>query len=928
MNSPIHNGFFRLLFLCTVLFCVAGSTMAQQHQVEFKDERLLAKFSPAGMTQLSDPQDPYQSNIIGRGQVWGRVKLLYQMRPDGDWIEHYDWVDSMRVESPDQIVYTDYKSGMPIQVERIFTKSGKGVDMTIRVETKMQYPLTVGDLSVVLPWSKPAGEDPKRIFEQGFLKHQFLSGDGSYIYFTRANGKGPYLLFSAKPGTRLEYFESEGGQYRVFIHSAVAAAKVEEGTWRLGNTSTRLNGAGQAHSSKEYGFHMEWANSYEELRDILVEQGLIDIRVTPGMTLPAGWDSRFALRTKAVIDSIVPEFKEQTQLRSLPTTLLQQHLYEVQFSRLGENKLTVYYNHGQQQTMEFFVTEALKTLIEKRTAFITQKQQHRDSSKWYNGLYSIWDMKNKVLRGPDNTDGFDFWWGYVLASDDPALCKAPFVAAKNVYAPVDEEIASLEYYVEHFLWGGLQRTDKESYPYGVHGVPNWREARDSSLRLRSRDYNLDKVKVWRAYDYPHIFMLYYHLFQIAEYYPDKVKYVDAQGYLERAYQTAKAYFTYPYEINSWYDTYKWGCYNELVLVPMMADLERYGRKGDAQWLRNEWEKKVKYFVYDDPYPYRSEYSIDRTAFESSYAFAKYGVITPMKPDHKLWYDRNLHKWHSHPQVSPADSRQFMDEQLWAGLAVRGWLTPSYYALGSDDSEGGGLSYMARMGGWSILDYGIHFSEKPWDWLQLGYASYLSSYALINSGTPETNYGYWYPGEENDGASGWAFNTKKYGRIWLKERSIPRGPWNYDGEIDLGNGAIMRMAATLIAHDPLFGWIAYGGNLEEQKHRLRVVPQDGLNIRFGIITGQQRLMLELSRDRFADDRPIITDKSAKQIQMELVNLSGKPHTLDLKLSGTAGSSYQLKVDGNRIASVELDGGKECIVPIQLSEKSVSIELIKN
>ena len=52
-------------------------------------------------------------------------------------------------------------------------------------------------------------------------------------------------------------------------------------------------------------------------------------------------------------------------------------------------------------------------------------------------------------------------------------------------------------------------------------------------------------------------------------------------------------------------------------------LEREGFPERAAWLRSEWEKKVKYFVYDDAYPFRSEYAFDRTAFESSYALAKY-----------------------------------------------------------------------------------------------------------------------------------------------------------------------------------------------------------------------------------------------------------------------------------------------------------------
>jgi len=80
---------------------------------------------------------------------------------------------------------------------------------------------------------------------------------------------------------------------------------------------------------------------------------------------------------------------------------------------------------------------------------------------------------------------------------------------------------------------------------------------------------------------------------------------------------------------------------------------------------------VKYFVYDDKYPFRSEYALDRTAFESSYALAKYGATTDMAPDRDLWFDKGKQKWYSHPVVRREDSRAFMDRQLKAGLAVRG-----------------------------------------------------------------------------------------------------------------------------------------------------------------------------------------------------------------------------------------------------------------
>ena len=337
------------------------------------------------------------------------------------------------------------------------------------------------------------------------------------------------------------------------------------------------------------------------------------------------------------------------------------------------------------------------------------------------------------------------------------------------------------------MWGKLQRTDAEKpYPYGVYGTPHWFTNRDKerrkALAQKSSDSramrDLEKEHVWRSYDYPHVVMLYFHMYEIAKKYPYMSKYLDASGYLERAYQTARAFFTYPYELYpSYYETYKWGLYNELIVLKLADALDRENLPDRANWLRAEWEKKVKYFVYDDQYPFRSEYAFDRTAFESSYALAKYGATHDMKPDTNLWYDIKLKKWHSHPEVKREDSRAFMDRQLAAGLCVRGWLEASYYQLGAD----GGVSYMAAMGGWGILDYALNFAPRPHDWLQLGYASYLSSWCLMNTGPPESNYGFWFPGKENDGAAGWQFMSSKYGNAWMGSSypggvRVPRGPW--------------------------------------------------------------------------------------------------------------------------------------------------------
>ncbi len=108
--------------------------------------------------------------------------------------------------------------------------------------------------------------------------------------------------------------------------------------------------------------------------------------------------------------------------------------------------------------------------------------------------------------------------------------------------------------------------------------------------------------------------------------------------------------------------------------------------------------------------------------------------------------------------------KFMNFQLLLNMSDRGWLEPTYYQLGSDYRGNLSylLSYMSQLGGWSILDYGLHFAADPTDYLRLGYASSLSSWALVNSGTDESGYGYWFPGKNNDGATGGGFMPEPHG----------------------------------------------------------------------------------------------------------------------------------------------------------------------
>ncbi|MBN1388740.1 MAG: hypothetical protein JW965_09855 [Bacteroidales bacterium] len=910
----------RILFLVNLVLFFLAPVHGQDKSFILANNEVKGEIASYGIIYLTDPADPYHADII-RDRPWGVSRLIYRTGDSG-WIDFHH--DSTRIIKGDKTEVTILASNNDsLSMKQVYRLHKDAVDLDIIISTGLDQPVTIGDLALGLPWRRPSGEEPEYIFEECFTKHHFISGHGSFLYFTRPSGEGPFVMVLPKKGTKLEYFDNRNRQYNAYIFSELSGNEVVSGTWRQEHTGIELL---PGNRSVSYGFRFRWADSWDDMRDILYEEGLFDIRVVPGMTIPSDLKAQFSLHTKNDIQSITAEFPDETEIRFIGEKQPDHFVYEVKFNKLGENMLTINYGEGAKTYLEFFSTEPVETMLRKRASFLVNSQQHRDTSKWYDGLFSVYDMKNSVLRGPDNTDGFDGWWGYVLACDDPALCKAPFLAAKNVYYPDDEELKAVEYYLENFVWNGLQRTDKDDpYPYGIYGVPNWKEARD--WKPREPDTTGKEIlHVWRSYDYPHIVMLYYHMYQIAKMYPEKVDYLDAGGYLERAYQTARAYFRYPYDILPYYDTYKWGCYNELVIEKLINDLMEEGRNKDAEWLRTEYEKKVKYAIYDDKYPFRSEYAIDRTAFESSYAFARYGSLHEMEPDTNSWYDRNKKIWRSHPVVRRSDARDFMDRQHYAGLAVRGWLESKYFLLGSDftsSSDNHCLSYMSMMGGRSILDYGVHFADEPHDWLQLGYASYLSSWSLMNTGTEESDYGYWAPGKENDGAVGWAFMESKHGRAWIRKQ-VDRGAWFYDGEIDLGLGATTRTARTVLTYDPLFGWISYGGILERDSEGFSIIPKDGVRNRFALVTDDLRAQVELNRDGFRKDDIITVNKELSSISFIIENRYGKPHNTRIYVENYQGLIPKLNVGGREISMQKvIDGNWMADIKVSVDNTVVSL-----
>ena len=274
---------------------------------------------------------------------------------------------------------------------------------------------------------------------------------------------------------------------------------------------------------------------------------------------------------------------------------------------------------------------------------------------------------------------------------------------------------------------------------------------------------------------------------------------------------------------------------------------------------------------------------------------------------------------TNPPAFLQQASDFMDTQMTANVFDRGWLETAYYYYGSDYRGDAGddyvLSYMAQMGGWGVLDYGLYFASNATDYLRLGYASYLSAWALVNSGNATSGYGYWYPGIANDGAAGGGFEPSPYNTTWLSQ-PCHRGSWYYACEEDLGYCGAVRMAATVLADDPIFGRFCYGGDWLATSTNLQVTLKDGVRRRFHAMLNTGSLHVVLDNDNFSASDPFQLKTDFSDLRFTVVTSNPTSHTARLRFSATVGGTYNFSDSGGTFATVTVAPGQEAQVNLPI------------
>jgi hypothetical protein len=327
-------------------------------------------FSEEGITTLKRKDDSHDTNYIASGRALGAdVMVRYRPTPQQPWkplqgkFKAYD-------DKGERIRLVAGASN-ELKVTQEFVLEDDHLDWTITVANQAEASLEIGDLAVPMVFAENVPRNRGDIYARKLIRHSFVSGHGSWIYWSRANAEGPYLVMATGQETKFEYFDNSANAFTPYIHGSVAsqepiakAAAFGGGAkpWRFPLTTLILSPEGSEGSTATYRFKFRFAENAEAVRNVLYDENLFDVNILPGMSLPIDLSAMISLRTKIGISNVEAEFPDQTRIEYLGEKGPDNHVYRVKFAKLGENMLRVRYGDQRWMSLEFFIMEPLETV--------------------------------------------------------------------------------------------------------------------------------------------------------------------------------------------------------------------------------------------------------------------------------------------------------------------------------------------------------------------------------------------------------------------------------------------------------------------------------------------------------------------------------------------------------------------------------------
>ena len=673
---------------------------------------------------------------------------------------------------------------IPLTIKRFYEEKDGNLILRFEITNKSNSTQEIGALGVPMVFNNILeGKTLDETHLHNVFFDPYIGKDAGYLEVKRLSGHGPALLLLPEENMPFEAYrpllDDETPRSIVFegFHEWMPFSKAyADQEWKNAdqwNTPTSL--VLKAGESKSFSLRFVLVDEIDNIQKSLIQNERPVAVGVPGYVLPEDVDGKLFLKYKKAVKSFKIEPEGALAIDAKPTNKNGYFQYTIHGKKWGRARLTVIYEDGLEQTINYKIIKSETNVINDFGHFLTTAQWFDEKNDPFHRNPSVisydYETKKQVsqdsrvwIAGLSDEGGAGGWLGAMM---------------KELIAPNKEEIQKLEQFVDKTLWGGIQYNTADTLKYGVKKSVFYYEPKLMPEGTYSKDVNYKTWAAWdkkgsddpgRSYNYPHVAAAHWTMYRLARYHEGLVTNHPWDWYLKNAYETSIAMTTLaPYYA-------QFGQMEGTVFLLILKDLKAEGYTEMANNLEVKMKERADHWRTLN-YPFGSEMPWDSTGQEEVYMWSDYfGYNDKAKVtlDAILAYMPTMPHW------------------AYNGNARRYW----------DFLYGGKLSRVERQ----IHHYGStlnaipvleQFRKTPDDFhlLKVGYGGLLGGISNITEdgfgaaafhSYPETLRIDYLSGDYGSGFFGYAVNT-----------------------------------ATFITNEKEYGWLAFGGNLKEKGDEIEV-----------------------------------------------------------------------------------------------------------
>jgi hypothetical protein len=748
-----------------------------------------------------------------------------------------------------------FPANFPLQVTRSWAlETGK---LVLRFTLKNRSPdgIQIGALGIPMAFNNVLND---RSLEEAHAKCSFydpyIGEDAGYLQVTRLSGLGPALLVVPEGKTPFEAYNPildkadrwgakpvftdptpRGITFEGFYEWMVHTQAYAENEWKAArpwNPATVLELA--PGESKTYGLKFLLSDSIRNIEKTLADNGRPVAVGIPGYIVPQNIDARLFLKYLSKVKSTTVDPPGALRVDANGTLGAGWSAYTIQGKMWGRSRLTLTYEDGSVQTIQYFVTKPESQVVADMGRFLTSKAWYEDAKDPFHRSPSVMTYDRELNRivmqdsrvwiaGLGDEGGGGAWLAAIM---------------KQLVQPDNQELEKLQRFVDGVLWGGLQFKEGP-HAYGVRKSLFYYQPDEMPSGYYRSDFDWSTWTSWnkaaservdRSYDYPHVAAAYWVLYRLARNHEGLVTNHPWDWYLDHAYETSIAMTNFAAELGAF------GQMEGDIFLQILLDLKREGRTQQADTLEAKMRARAERWRRE-AYPFGSEMPWDSTGQEEVYAWTKYfGYEDKAKVTLNaiLGYDPTIPHWGYN-----GSARRYWDF-IFAAKDRR--LERQLHHYGS---------------GLNAIPVLSEYREHPEDFylLRVGYGGAMGPLTDIDSdGFPSAAFHGFPDMLRTDPITG-DYGPNFFGHAWN--------------------------TATYVVNHPQFGWLAFGGNLRQNSKNIEVTPLDSYRAR--VYVAPLGLWLTLEAGNFES---VIVDTNAGRVRLGLAGATALTPSARLRIEQPA------------------------------------------